>query len=758
MDEYSFAGEGRDVFGRICPPDLLNCFKMEEAYLDSETLLSNADELLVKAFDGVHSPDVNISSDQMHLFGHVVREAATPGDVERLKHLKPLPTTSGDLCGMHFHTLLVLKRLTPESQLYLRYLTALASKVWNDFGYKFASRASWMRTLMINTCLDADRILACYEILLQLSPTTLALHEQAGSALRECFHTLASCIAYLVESLCARRLTFQVVPLVQWFCHAIEEASPSLVKFTAHLVACILCLLSQAKSADVRRQVPAVSKVVAGMLTPTSRSRRDFHREVMLDLLQRIGAIEEPHSPQAAITSSGNLRQRARVVRATPVVCGSTITAPDVLETVLVALLEEGTALPEEAISTSFLCTADYSSLFQAMVRNGLDIISRRYEDLPLLVCAVRSSSAEIVECMLDFGAGQGWVDFLKAHSKGDDDLVVSTSTTLEVNIDSRWGLTDIAGYLPDIATCRGSCRMLQALHRSGISATEPATLFQAALHTNPDTLEFLLATQCWNSADVCDALRLQSAYCLMESLSAASTIETEGNHKEKSTSHSSTTSLNGGRFHNSQACPLLHTAFRTFARAADEERQTNRRLPTAATGAPVISLQQSIQQDVTEAQTVDELHALGEIQFPNTNGRHIRGWHFHALLVMERLRCPLEVYDQFLLNVVMMLSKRDRISSSLLSVSAEKCSTVSDYGCRTSTEAPRPSDRLARNKSGIMTSMDPVYMRNIFAIVDMSSYLEQLIHLGSNLETILFAYPSPNFATAINRIGRLTL
>ena len=97
--------------------------------------------------------------------------------------------------------------------------------------------------------------LACYEILLQLSPTTLALHEQKVNALPECFHTLAACIASLVELLCAREPTFDAVPLVQWLCHAVEEASPSLVKFTAHVVACILCLLSQAKSADVRRQV-----------------------------------------------------------------------------------------------------------------------------------------------------------------------------------------------------------------------------------------------------------------------------------------------------------------------------------------------------------------------------------------------------------------------------------------------------------------------------------------------------------------------
>ena len=775
MYGYRFAGEGRDVFGRICPPDLLNCFKMEEAFLDSEMLLSNADELLVKAFDDVHSPDVNISSDQIRLHGHVVREATTTDDVNRLKQLKPLPTTSGgDLCGVHFHTLLVLKRLAPDSQLYLRYVTALASEFWEEFGFEPLSRAIWMQTVQIyGRSRDADELLACYEILLQLSPTTLAPLEQTRSALPKCFPTLAFCIAHLVQTLCARELMFHAVPLVQWLCHAVEEALPSLVqwlfhdveeasrslvKFTAHLVACILCLLSEAESADVRQQVPAVSKVVGGMLTSTSRCSRYFHHEVMLDLLQRIGAIEEPHRPQTAVTSGVYLRQITRVVRATPVMCGSTITSPDVLETVLVALLDEGTALPEGKISTSFLVTADHSSLFKAMVRHGLDIISRRYEGLPLLVYAVRSSSADIVEHMLDFGAGQGWMDFQKAQLEKDDGPVVATSTTSEINVDSRWHSPDPAVDLPDIAARRGSCRTLQALHRSGISATKPATLFQAALHTNPDTLEFLLATQCWNSADVCDALRLQSAYCLMESLSATSTIATEGSHHEETATTQSTTSLNDGHLRNSQSCPLLRTAFRTFARAADEEKQANRRRPAANTGAPVISLQQSIQRDVTEAQTVDELDALGEIQFPCANGRCICGWHFHALLVMERLRCPLKIYDQFLLNLVVKLSERGHSSSSLPSVSAETCSTVSDYGYRPYTQTPRPSDRFARNKSGAITSMDPMHMRNIFAIIDLSSYLERLICLGSNLTALLFQSAPAFFAATIDRIGQLAL
>ena len=180
-----------------------------------------------------------------------------------------------------------------------------------------------------------------------------------------------------------------------------------------------------------------------------------------------------------------------------------------------------------------------------------------------------------------------------------------------------------------------------------------------------------------------------------MESLSATSTIATEGSHHEETSTSQSTTSLNDGRLRTSQSCPLLRTAFRTFARAADEEKQANRRHSAANTGAPVISLQQSIQRDVIEAETVDELDALGEIQFPCANGSWHRGWHFHALLVMERLRCPLKIYDRFLLNLVVKLSERGHSSSSLLSVSAETCSTVSDYGCQTRAEASRPRTTL---------------------------------------------------------------
>ena len=171
-----------------------------------------------------------------------------------------------------------------------------------------------------------------------------------------------------------------------------------------------------------------------------------------------------------------------------------------------------------------------------------------------------------------------------------------------------------------------------------------------------------------------------------------------------------------------------------------------------------MISLQQSIQQDVTEAQTVDELDALGEIQFPCANGRCIRGWHFHALLVMERLRCPLKVYDRFLLDVVVKLSKHGHSSSFLPSVSAETCSTVSDYVCQTHAEASRPSDHFVRNKSGTITSMDPMRMRNIFAIIDLTSYLGRLVCLGSNLTTQPFESAVAFFATAIDRIGLRTL
>ena len=99
------------------------------------------------------------------------------------------------------------------------------------------------------------------------------------------------------------------------------------------------------------------------------------------------------------------------------------------------------------------------------MVQHGLDIISRRYKGLPLLVYAVRSSSADIVEHMLDFGAGQGWVDFRKAQLEKDD-VPWLPRAPLQRSTSIFGGTHRSAVDLPDIATRRGSCRMLRALHQ----------------------------------------------------------------------------------------------------------------------------------------------------------------------------------------------------------------------------------------------------------------------------------------------------
>ena len=239
----------------------------------------------------------------------------------------------------------------------------------------------------------------------------------------------------------------------------------------------------------------------------------------MLDLLKRIGAIEEPHTPPVVIINRIACQTKGTSGKSYSGSCS--VWVFHLLRQTCWKLCSSPYTTREphcrkKKFPPHSLCTADHSSLFNAMVRHGLDIISRCYKGLPLLVYAVRSRSAEIVEHMLDLRcrARAGWTS-RKAKLEGGDYPVVATSTTSEVNIDSRVGRHRILQM-----TCPTSQHVVEAAGFSkhyivqAFSATKPATLFQAALHTNPDTLEFLLATQCWNSADVCDATL--SAICLL--------------------------------------------------------------------------------------------------------------------------------------------------------------------------------------------------------------------------------------------------
>ena len=745
---HGSARKGRDEFGLICPPDLLNCFEMEEAFLESVALLSYADELLLKAVKDFHSSEVKVSSDQIHLLGDVVREAANADDVDRLKRLKPLPTTSGDLCGMHFHALLVLKRLAPESQLYLRYLTALASSLWND--RESSHQKAWLPHKPDRSKERTDNLLICYELLLQLPQTGLAPGELQPNVVLECFSSLAAYIARLVQALCQSELVFDAVPLIAWLTQAVRGAASGTVKEAANLIACVLSLLAQATSSDVRQQVQAASQVVGAMETTSSGCGNEFSRSIMLNLLGKIGATRESRS---MLATNGTYSQE-NSTSDSPLCDSSTDTPTEVLETVLVALVDAGIALPEDSISNSFLefvaIISRYGTLFKAMVRHPRsNVVSRRYLGLPLLAFAVQEDLAEAVESMLEFGAGQDWLDFQKSHSEKSAVNAMDTEPGIASPFDENTLYYDTRNLhdLPDIAARHGNCRILRALHRSGISTTASATLFAAALHTNPDTLEFLLATQSWTTVDVCDALRLQSAYCLIKSLSAGvRTCDNEMSTGSETSAPHCTACLGGLRFHHSSACPLLSTAFRTFARAVAAAKGSNLPIASLPDGYDhCFSLQQSIQQDVVEAQSEDDLQALGRIEFPSVQlGRLVRGWHFHALLVMERLHCPL--VGRFLKKVIHALC-------SPVAWSSDRCGIIERRTYRFGQE-----EYVVSDPSGDVTSMSLGHMQSVFACIDISTHLEKVLLLQNSPKSSFVLVEPHDLLRIIRWIGELSL
>ena len=771
-----------DIFDDLCPGDLLNCFQMEGELAGSAVLLSNAEELLGMALKKSQPPNVDVSEDQLSVFGQKFCEAATVDDLHHLKQLEAFPTSDGgSLCGLHFHTLLVLKRLAPQSQLYLHYLIALASNLWGGFGMSWWAEEGWLGT---PHRYDED-LLACYEVVLQLSPTALTLTEQQPSSMAKCFGELAVGIARLITALCTRGLVFDAEPLVQWLCRAVENAPWQLVSCTAHLVACVLCLLAQAKRTDAnQRSLEAASKAVSTMLMPNSECRAVFQRQIMLDLLNRLGVTQTLRHSRAPVTDVAPwLRCADPVFR----LDGSAETKPAVVESVLVALLDAGTALPEEKVSAYFVRSVmKYKSLFRAMLRRGLDILSFRLDDKPLLAFAVSKCSAEIVECMLEFGAGQDWLDFRKAQLEKQRASEPDCQVTLS-EISSRWRSPDLVYDLPDVAVRRGDCQIVRALHHSGIRATNPATLYEAALHISLDTLEFLIDNgQSWQSSDLCDALRLQSALCLLQSLSLSlsdSRMTSLGLSEDTPTPRC-TTCQNGVRFQHSSACPLISTAFRAFSRAAAEASRTN--LSSAASATSSISLEQSIQQNLREAQSEEELEALGGIVFASSCGDWVRGWHFHALLVMERLRCPLRIYEYLLKRMVLVLCGGNpalpvlssaAMSSAMRSHPQQKMSvhrrrrkqthpsqsgetgnkpgtTSSD---KTGNKPGTTSSDKTGSKPGTTSSVNPSYMRSLRACVDLAAHLAKLLSPRCSATVELFTDAS-TLSVTFDWIGQIAL
>ena len=397
-----------------------------------------------------------------------------------------------------------------------------------------------------------------------------------------------------------------------------------------------------------------MSKVVGTVETPLFAGN-GFHRSVLLNLLPGIDATEESIASASKDASASQKRGKSAKK---PTVYGTITMAPSALESVLVAILSEGVMPP--SISASFLrkAVSSYSQLLPAKVKRGLDIASRCYQrgNEPPLAFAVGRASAETVECMVASGAGQDWMNVLCSPA---------WQAQLTAKVESRWRSQAPVNDLPDIAVSRENCRILRALHHSGICATNLATLFEAALYSNPGTLEFLLNTQSWSPVNVRDALCLQSAICLMVSLSPPKSSPAHITDEYSGTSpHQCPACRNELDFRHSLACPVLSTAFQMFPHPVAVASEANP-LQSTATEPRVLSLQQSIGQDIREAHSKEELWKLGMIEFPSASGTSVRGWHFHALLVMECLQCPL--FEQFFCTVVARLcGELDNFSSCL--------------------------------------------------------------------------------------------
>ena len=531
-------------------------------------------------------------SSDMQLHGQVLCKATNMEGLEQLQKFT-LNTTGRNLGGLHFHTLLVLKRLALNSRLFFHYLTALASNLWN--GFKCQHKQAPSRNVGHEANIGHGRLLSCYEVLLQLPPIVPMLAEQPQD-----IGDLARGIARIFEALCASELDFDAIRLGTWICHWVSGESTAVCGEAAgssHCFRPLFFFFAQSTREEVRQQIQSMSKVVGTVETPLFAGN-GFHRAVLLNLLPGIGAFEE--SIANASTDASASRKQGKSAKK-PTVYGTITMTPSALESVLVALLSEGVMPP--SISASFLgkAVSSYSQLLQAKVKRGLDIASRCYQrgNEPPLAFAVGRASAETVECMLASGAGQDRMN-VQCSPSGQAQLTAK--------VESRWRSQAPANDLPDITVRRENCRILRALHHSGICATNPATLFEAALYSNPDTLEFLLNTQSWSPVDVRDALCLQSAICLVVSLSPRKSFPAHLTDEYSGTSpHQCPACRNELDFRHSLACPVLSTAFQMFPHPAAVASEANPPQSTA-TEPRALSLQQSIGQDIREAHSKEEL------------------------------------------------------------------------------------------------------------------------------------------------------
>ena len=684
-----------DTYGDMCGPIRMSAAKIKQLLGGRASLLLSAEELLDKAVQVCRSVEIPQLRAELDIWGQVVREAITIDELKQLRQLTGNPNYP--VSGTHFHSLLVLQRLAPDSHLYVRYALSLITSLWSEVSSVWDVHA---QDQIQPENIPVHNLLCCNEVLLQLCSTTILLGGVQLEGMLKDFGKTAVCMMRLGEAFIARQLNFNVVPWLKWLGHMVRESSVSVI-LSAYLAVHLLSLLARAKPG--RKQLRCAAEAI-GNARKSHAHGRLFSQVLMLQIVRQFPPLNEIELP--ALTEAFHALGVGESPR---LLLKPLVDQSDGVEHMVETLLNTGFPLPDLHLShptlTDFLVLAigKYGRLFRAMVRHGLDFLSHRPQRMPLLAVAVRQGNIETVQCLLNFGAGQDWLDFQESRAL-EQELSEANATDAEPQFSSRWRSPGPADDLPDIAARGGSYAILKALHRAGIRATAPATVFEAALHTNPETLEFLLETGQWTASVVCDALRLQSACCLMKSVSQSLLPRPRHDSLLVSPTHHCATCQKGWCFQlsNSSTCHCVSTAFLMLEHAVDIADKVN--LSNSLGGSNhCIFLQQSVQLSVCEARTADELVELGRIEFPSMLGCTLRGWHFHALLVFLRLRHPSAV--RILRNMLLILVGGETTSCPLNEVGQE-----------------RETALYTRSADGRIASMSLGFARSLFACLDVGA------------------------------------
>ena len=420
--------------GDVCSRSLsqLSLARITRLVRAKEDLLLSADELLRKAVQICHASGISSYDAEITIWGQVVREAASLLDLEQLKQVsKTLDLSKGSrqsmsgerhLDGSHFHALLVLQRLAPDSLLYVRYLVSL-----------------------LTTLLDYDRPKSChmftetgrreaesnalsrYGLVLQLISTASLLDKEQLEPMWHIFSELGDCVTRVVDSLhgfYSSELRFNLIPMFEWLGRMVGAAQSDSVK-AASLVARLLISLAKMKPAYVLPQLQGILVTINSTGEKDQARRGRFRKDVMLELFRQFFRLRVGWSQHEKIDILR--RHNSKQSCANP---------SQFLALAVEGLFGLGFPLPDLRLPTSFLHEAISSDghLFRVLVRHSLDVLSYRHEGRPLLAVAVDVGTAETVHCMLDRGAGQHWVDF-HAGRLGREEVTLRSQTDVSTDV-----------------------------------------------------------------------------------------------------------------------------------------------------------------------------------------------------------------------------------------------------------------------------------------------------------------------------------